>query len=63
MSGPTFAEVLAATVELIKPEFATEWLRMKNQMLDGRAPVELVEAGEGQRVLDLIDFLASGSFA
>lgn len=57
------AEVREAAVELIKPAFVDEWLASRNKLLGGCSPDEMVAAGDGQRVLDLIDFLASGSFA
>jgi uncharacterized protein (DUF2384 family) len=57
------AEVWQAAIEVIRPEFVDQWLATRNQLLDGHSPDELIAAGDGRRVLDLIDFLASGSFA
>jgi hypothetical protein len=57
-------EVWQAATEVIRPEFVDEWLAARNKLLEGSlSPDELIAAGEGWRVLVLIDFLASGSFA
>ena len=59
----TREQVREAAAEVIKPEFIDEWLAARNKMLCGRSPDELIADDAGQQVLDLIDFLASGSFA
>lgn len=37
------------------------WMTSRNQALDGRTPIELLQAGEYQPVIDLVDQLASGA--
>ena len=49
--------------EVYTPEGVTIWMGARNAMLDGRTPDELLEAGESDRVLALLDMLASGGFA
>lgn len=63
MSAVTEQQVREAAAEVFTPEGVDLWMDGRNRMLDGRSPRELVTEGEGQRALDLIDFLASGSFA
>ena len=55
--------VLAMCGEVYTPEGVTIWMGARNAMLDGRTPDELLEAGESDRVLALLDMLASGGFA
>ncbi len=63
MTAVTEQQVREAAAEVFTPEGVDLWIDARNRMLDGRSPRELVVQGEGQRALDLIDFLASGSFA
>lgn len=60
IASPTRAEVVEAASELYRPDGLAIWMRSPNPMLDGRSPDELVEAGEGERVLDLICALCEG---
>lgn len=60
MTAPTREQVVAACGELFTPEGVPIWMASPNRLLDGRSPDELVEAGEGQRVLDLILALCEG---
>lgn len=59
----TEEQVREAAAEVFTPDGVELWMDARNRMLDGRSPHELIAAGKGQRTLDLIDFLASGSFA
>lgn len=55
--------VLLAANEIYTHEGARTWFRSKNKHLEGQSPDELVKAGETQRVMDYITFLAEGNFA
>jgi uncharacterized protein (DUF2384 family) len=54
--------VIEKAREVFTPEGVEIWIGAPNPLLDGRTPRDLVEAGETNRVLALIDALASGAF-
>lgn len=54
------AQVIAALNDLYRPEARELWLGSPNPMLDGARPHDLIEAGEKDRVLDLITALCEG---
>lgn len=54
------AKVIEALNDLYRPEAHELWLGSPNLMLDGRKPHDLIEAGEAERVLDLISALCEG---
>ena len=54
------ARVIVALNDLYRPEAHELWLRSPNPMLKGCTPHELIEAGEAERVLDLIQALCEG---
>ncbi len=55
--------VATAALEVYTEEGVRIWMAAKNRMLEGRSPEDLIRAGETQRVMDYIDFLAEGNFA
>ena len=57
------ARVLDALNEVYKPEGCALWYESPNRMLDGRTPRQAVDAGDGGKVLDVIDLLVSGGYA
>ncbi len=54
-------------IRLVLSETYTEvgveiYLRSRNRWLDGARPIDLINAGEGRRVLDIAETLAAGAF-
>lgn len=60
---PSIDDVRIAAAQVYTPEGIEIWLDSSNQMLDGHTPAYLVLTGEGDRVLDLIDMLATGAYS
>lgn len=59
----TINEQIAAHLnQLYDPDGAQEWLASPQKLLDGAIPAQLIERGEGQRVLDLLEEIASGAY-
>jgi len=58
-----WAECADAASEIYTEEGVRVFLSHKNRLLDNRSPEDLIRAGEKQRVLDLVDYLAEGNFA
>lgn len=54
--------VQAAAAEVFTPEGVEIWLGALNPLLHGRSPMELIVSGEHERVLQLLEQLASGAF-
>jgi hypothetical protein len=52
-----------AALEVYTEDGVRIWIASPNRHLDGRSPEDCIRAGEAQRVLDYIDFLAEGNFA
>lgn len=48
--------------EVFKPEGVDLWMVSPNRMLNNATPEQFIAAGDVDRVLDLIDALASGAF-
>lgn len=44
------------------PEGAALWMDAANKLLGGRSPRECVEAGEGEKVLAVLEAMESGAF-
>ena len=63
MRRPTIDDVLAAAAEVFTPEGVTIWIDAPNPRLNNATPRQFVNAGDGQRVLDLLTGYAEGSFA
>lgn len=55
--------VAVAALEIYTEDGVKIWMASKNRMLDGRSPDDLIRAGQTQRVMDYIEFLAEGNFA
>lgn len=55
--------VVDAALEIYTKEGVEVWMTSPNRMLGGRSPEDLIWAGETQRVMDYIDYLAEGNFA
>lgn len=57
------AEVLDQLVQIIDdPQEQVIWLNARNDQLDGMKPIELVNRGKGDKVLDLIEAMKGGAF-
>lgn len=52
--------VIERLADTYKPEGIDVWLDSPNRNLDGRRPLDLINEGEWQRVLDEADRLAGG---
>lgn len=63
-TGPdvTVQDVRDALADLLTPGAGDEWLHCRIPALGGDRPAALIAAGEGQRVLDLIDAMKDGAF-
>jgi hypothetical protein len=59
----TMEQVVEAASEVFKPEGVTIWIDAPNPRLNNATPRQFVDAGDGQRVLDLLTGYAEGSFA
>lgn len=46
---------------VMRPESVGPWLRTPNPAFEGRAPVELIEGGEAERIRRMIHELESGA--
>jgi hypothetical protein len=58
----TIEQVAEAVSEVYKPEGVTIWLDAPNKWLHNATPRQYVEAGDGDKVLALIEMLTTGSF-
>ncbi len=58
----TVDDVRAALVDLLIPGADDEWLHCHIPALGRQRPIDLIAAGDGQRVLDLIDAMKDGAF-
>lgn len=57
------AEVLDQLVEIVDdPQEQVIWLNARNDQLGGMKPIELVNRGKGDKVLDLIEAMKGGAF-
>lgn len=54
--------IRARLAELCQPEAIDPWLHTGVPELEGERPIELIERGEGVRVLRVIEQLADGVF-
>jgi hypothetical protein len=55
--------VRAAAAEVYRPEGVDIWYDAPNRLLNNASPRQFVEAGDADRVLEVLDQLASGSFS
>lgn len=53
--------VRLAAAEVFTPEGVELWMGAANSLLDWRSPIDLVEAGQADRVLGLLEALATGA--
>lgn len=60
-NGLGFFERVARLRTVISKDGFIKWLRMRNQELDGKQPLELLARGEGQVVADLVDDMLTGA--
>lgn len=58
----TEAEVREAASEVFKPEGVDLWYEAPNPLLHNASPRQCVEAGDGDKVLDVVEMLATGAF-
>lgn len=56
-------QVLDGLAEVYHPEGILIWLRAPNLQFAGRSALQLLDDGDGERVLEVIGQLTSGSFA
>lgn len=61
MRSAEIQTVMDAASEVFTPEGVRIWMVGKNALLDGRTPTEAVEEGDWDKVLDLIEALATGA--
>lgn len=54
--------VVELVTEIYEDEGATMWLHARNRQLDGERPLDLIAKNETDRVIGLLDRLASGNF-
>jgi uncharacterized protein (DUF2384 family) len=54
------AQVVTALLDVYNIDGARIWLFSPNPLLEGRKPIDLIDTDEGDRVLQVIDGLASG---
>lgn len=54
--------VRAAAAEVYKPEGVDIWMNAMQMRFDGRTPLEAIADGDTDRVLQVLDQLASGAF-
>lgn len=54
--------VRAAAAEIYKPEGVEIWMNAMQARFDGRTPLEAIADGDTDRVLQVLDQLASGAF-
>lgn len=57
---PNRREVLDACAGVILPRYIETWMRSKNSLLGGESPDDLIERGEADKVLALLEGLAEG---
>lgn len=57
---PDRQRVLDACAQVYRPEGVVIWMRSPNQLLGNESPDALIERGETDRVLALIEGLAEG---
>lgn len=63
MHAVTEEDVRTALADLVEPERINGWIHGQfSGVLGNQRPVDLIAAGEGQRVLDLIEAIKSGAF-
>lgn len=63
MHAVTEEDVRTALADLVEPERINGWIHGQfSGVLGDQSPVDLIAAGEGQRVLDLIEAIKSGAF-
>lgn len=55
-------EIRTLALEVFSPEEIETWMFSQNTLLGGMSPFEMIEAGQGDEVLWLLDVLASGAF-
>jgi hypothetical protein len=56
------SQVRAAATAVYRPEGVDIWMNAANPSLNGATPMQSIAAGNGERVLQVIDQLASGAF-
>jgi hypothetical protein len=57
------SRIRSALATVIKPEYIEQWLETPNGAFDGRRPVDVVEAGEGDRVWRMIREMEWGTYS
>lgn len=60
-NGLGFYERVARLRALVPKDGFVKWLRMPNAQLDGKRPLEILAAGQGQVVADLVDDMLTGA--
>lgn len=56
------ARIRTKLAEVYEPEGVELWLTSPHSWLDGRCAVDLIAAGQGHRVEDVVDRLVGGGF-
>lgn len=56
-----FYERVARLRSLVSNDGFVKWLRMPNAQLDGKPPLDILAAGQGQVVADLVDDMLTGA--
>lgn len=56
------ARVRAAAAEVYTPEGVDIWMNAPNRTLNNATPMQFIAAGDTDRVLQVLDRLASGAF-
>lgn len=57
------ARIRELLADVYRPDGVDLWLRAPNKLLRGERPCDLIERGETQPVLDVIDMLRTGAFS
>lgn len=55
-------QVRAELADTYTAEGVEMWLKGRHKLMDNRSPLDLIENGEGDRVLQAVDALRSGAF-
>ena len=56
------AIVRAAAAEVYKPEGVDIWMNAPNPSMHNATPMQMIEAGDTERVLQVLEQLTTGSF-
>jgi hypothetical protein len=59
---PELGSIASRLLEVLRPEAASTWLATPHNDLDNRRPLDLIMAGEGDRVAQLVSELEVPSF-